>query len=184
MRTINNAAGTKNASAVHYHFGNKLGIIEAIVGFIRAELDTYRLDALCALERRVAVGEQPTCREILWAAFTPYARLYTTPPFGRHAIRFLARLQAEMNEELQQILNRDPQTIAARFDALLAKALPGLPDQTRRIRFLYFWTLMVQGFASSDRLAYTTFGDLRPATEEEGLRRFFDYLGGGMEAQP
>ena len=40
MRTINNAAGTKNASAVHYHFGNKVGIIEAIIGFIRAELDT------------------------------------------------------------------------------------------------------------------------------------------------
>jgi len=30
MRTINAAAGTKNKSAVHYHFGNKAGILEAI----------------------------------------------------------------------------------------------------------------------------------------------------------
>src|SRR5258705_6357797 len=56
MRTINNAAGTKNASAVHYHFGNKLGIIEAIIGFIREELDTSRIDALTALESRVKNG--------------------------------------------------------------------------------------------------------------------------------
>ena len=59
MRTINNAAGTRNASAVHYHFGNKIGIIEAIIAFIREELDASRLDALTALERRVRNGERP-----------------------------------------------------------------------------------------------------------------------------
>jgi AcrR family transcriptional regulator len=177
MRTINNAAGTKNASAVHYHFGNKLGIVEAIVDFIKAELDTSRLDALTALERRVRDGETPCCREILWAAFTPYWRLYTTPDYGRHALRFLARLQLDMSNEIQEILNRDPHQIARRFDTLLAGALPDLPRDVRRLRYLYFWTLMVQMFAGSGHLATTGFGDLRAAT----LQRRFDYLVGGME---
>jgi len=181
MRTINNAAGTKNASAVHYHFGNKLGIIEAIIGFIKSELDGYRIDALCALELRVQNGERPSCREILWAAFTPYFRLYASPDYGRHALKFLARLQMDMSSDIQRILNRDPQRIAHRLDALLANALPELPDHIRRVRYLYFWTLVVQGFSGSSQLAYTTFGDLRPAREEDGLLRFFDYLVGGME---
>jgi AcrR family transcriptional regulator len=181
MRTINNAAGTKNASAVHYHFGNKLGIIEAIVDFIKAELDTSRLDALTALERRVRDGETPCCREILWAAFTPYYRLYATPEYGRHALRFLARLQIDMSSEIQEILNRDPHQIARRFDTLLAVALPELPDDVRRLRYLYFWTLMVQMFAGSGHLATTGFGDLRAASEGATLQRRFDYLVGGME---
>jgi AcrR family transcriptional regulator len=180
MRTINNAAGTKNASAVHYHFGNKLGIIEAIVTFIRSELDAYRLDALCALEHRVATGEQPSSREILWAAFTPYARLYKTPVYGPHAMKFLARLLTDLSPEFQDIFNRDAQSITLRFDKLLARALPELTDRTRRMRYLYFWTLMVQGFSNSDQLSNTTFGDLRPSSEDEGLLRFFDYLAGGM----
>jgi AcrR family transcriptional regulator len=64
MRTINNAAGTKNASAVHYHFGNKLGIIEAVIDFIKAELDRYRLDEVAALEQRIVAGEEanPGCK--------------------------------------------------------------------------------------------------------------------------
>jgi AcrR family transcriptional regulator len=181
MRTINNAAGTRNASAVHYHFGNKLGIIEAIVDFIKAELDTSRLDALTALEQRVRAGETPCCREILWAAFAPYYRLYSTPDYGRHALRFLARLQIDMSPEIQGILNRDPHQISHRFDTLLAGALPELPNDVRRLRYVYFWTLMVQMFASSGRLATTGFGDLRAASEAANLQRRFDYLVGGME---
>jgi AcrR family transcriptional regulator len=181
MRTINNAAGTKNASAVHYHFGNKLGIIEAIIGFIRQELDTSRLDALTALEGRVRSGERPCCREILWAAFTPYYRLYNTPEYGRHALRFLARLQIDMSTEIQEILNRDSHQIARRFDALLAGALPALPDEIRRLRYLYFWTLTVQMFAGSGFLGTTSFGDLRAGTDAIALQRRFDYLVGGME---
>ncbi len=70
-----------------------------------------------------------------------------------HALRFLARLQIDMSPEIQDILNRDTQQIAHRFDALLARALPELPDQIRRTRYLYFWTLTVQMFAGSGNLA-------------------------------
>jgi AcrR family transcriptional regulator len=181
MRTINNAAGTRNASAVHYHFGSKLGIVEAIIHFIGAALDTYRLDAIARLECRAADGETPSCREILWAAFTPYYGLFRTADYGRDALKFLARLQVDMSPEIQAILNREPHRIAARIDALLERALPQLPSDVRRSRYIYFWTLMVHMFCASDRLATTGFGDLRAGTEEEGLLRLFDFLVGGME---
>ena len=183
MRTINNAAGTKNASAVHYHFGNKLGIIEAIIQFIRAELDSSRLVAITELESRVARGENLSCREIMWAAFSPYARLYTTPGYGRQAVTFLARCQTDISPEIQRIFDSDRQNIAGRIDTLLTQALPQLSEKTRRVRYLYFWTLMVQGFSASEALATTSFGDLRADSQEQSLQRFFDYLLGGLEGE-
>ncbi|MCK5792096.1 MAG: TetR/AcrR family transcriptional regulator [Ketobacter sp.] len=38
MRNINSAAGTRNSSAVHYHFGSKMGIIEAVMEKLNAQL--------------------------------------------------------------------------------------------------------------------------------------------------
>ena len=181
MRTINNAAGSKNASAVHYYFGNKLGIIEAIIGFIKSELDSYRNSAVEALERRAETGERLTCREIMWDAFHPYYQLYTTPGYGRDALRFLARQHTELNKDIQDIFNRDPNRIDTRFDKLLANALPDMPDDIRKIRYLFFWTLMVQGFCGSERLDQTTFGDLRADSRETSIKRFFDYLVAGLE---
>ena len=183
MRTINNAAGTKNASAVHYHFGSKLGIIEAIIAFIRSELDRSRQVALLELEGRAARGQKLSCREIMWAAYSPYATLYTSPEFGRQAVTFLARCQSDLSPEIQEIFNQDPQNIAARIDHLLVKALPDLPEKTRRVRYMYFWLLMVQGFSASQALINTSFGDLRAESQEQSLQRFFDYLLGGMEGE-
>lgn len=182
MRTINSDAGARNASAVHYHFGNKLGIIEAVIAFIKEELDRHRLPMLEALETRLVAGETPSCREVMWAVFRPYILLNKTPEHGRAAIRFLARLQTDMSPEIQELLNRDPHETARRFDTLLARALPGLPDEIRRTRYMYAWTLMVQGFAGTGSWETTTFGNLRAPSGDAALLRFFDYLVGGMEA--
>ena len=152
MRTINNAAGTKNASAVHYHFGSKVGIIEAIIAFIREELDTSRLDALTALEERVRNGERPGCREIMWAAFASvlpalqHARL-------RHPRVAVSRAPADRHEprnpghpESRHAPDRAPVRRAAR--ARIARA--ARPDPAHAL--LYFWTLTVQMFAGSGNL--------------------------------
>ena len=182
MRTINTEAGARNASAVHYHFGNKLGIIEAIIEFIRMELDSYRVPALDALEKRAAEGDDPTLREIMWAVFEPYFRLIRTPGHGRASIRFLARLHTDMSPEIQKLLNHDPHDTALRFDDLLARALPDLPESLRRTRYLYCWTLMVQGFAGAGSWEHTAFGNLRAPSGDAALMRFFDYLVGGLQA--
>ncbi len=182
MRTINNAAGTRNASAVHYHFGSKLGIIEAIWEFVRGQLDAYRATALANLEQRMEARDVPSVREVMWAMITPYVRVHRAPGHGRAAIRFLARLQTEMNPEIQSILRRDPAQTAQRFDALLAAALPWLPDDIRRTRTVYCWQLMVHAFSDAYSWEETRFGNLQPKTEQEALLRFFDYLVGGLQA--
>ena len=182
MRTINVAAGARNASAVHYHFGSKLGIVEAIIDYIREALEAHRQPALAALEARLAQDDVPSCRDVVHALFDAYARLNRESEHGRSAVRFLARLQTDMSPEIQALLNRDPHESAARFDALLARALPALPAEIRRTRYLYAWTLLLQGIASSARWEHTAFGDLRAQSQDVALLRFFDYVVGGLEA--
>ena len=182
MRTINTEAGARNASAVHYHFGNKLGIIEAIIEFIREELDSSRLSAVETLETRAADGDHPSCREVMWSVFEPYYRLNRTPGHGRAAIRFLARLHTDMSPEVQRLLNHDPHDTALRVDALLAHAMPQLANDLRRTRYLYCWILMIQGFAGTGSWELTAFGNLRAPSGDAALMRFFDYLVGGLEA--
>ncbi len=182
MRTINAAAGARNASAVHYHFGNKFGIIEAIISFIKDELNAHRLPALEVLEARASAGDPPGTREVMWAALKPYDSLNRTPEYGRSAIRFLARIQTDMNADIQNALKRDPHEIAQRFDALLAQALPSLASDVRQTRYLYCWTLMVQSIAGTGNWRDTTFGNLRAATGDAALMRFFDFMVGGLEA--
>ena len=38
LRAISAESGSRNTAAAHYHFENKLGLIEAVLGFIRREV--------------------------------------------------------------------------------------------------------------------------------------------------
>ena len=129
MRTINSVAGARNASAVHYHFGSKLGIVEAVIDLVKGAVDEHRLPALAALEAEVANGTKPAARDVVHVLFDAYVRMNRESDHGRAAVRFLARLQTDMSPEIQRLLNRDDQDVARRFDALLARALPGAPGR-------------------------------------------------------
>ncbi len=182
MRTINSVAGARNASAVHYHFGSKLGIIEAVIDLVKGAVDKHRLPALAALEAEVTAGVRPAARDVVHVLFDAYVRMNRESDHGRAAVRFLARLQTDMSPEIQRLLNRDDQDVARRFDALLALALPELPDAIRRTRYVYTWSLMVHGFAATGSWNETAFGDLSAPTSDAALVRFLDYLVGGLEA--
>lgn len=182
MRTINAHAGARNASAVHYHFGSKMGMVKAIVEFLKGQLDGHRLPMVNNLEARAAAGEQLTVREILGANYWPYIRLYEDPKLGRHGVLFLARLHTDIDTETQTLLNQDTNGIPARLDALLAQVLPGLGAQERRTRYIYSWSLTLHGLAAGGNWKNTSLGDLRTGGAQASYERLLDYLVGGMTA--
>ena len=182
MRTINAHAGARNASAVHYHFGSKMGMVKAIVEFLKGQLDGHRLPMVNNLEARAAAGEQLTAREILGANYWPYIRLYEDPKLGRHGVLFLARLHTDIDTETQTLLNQDAHGIPARLDALLAQVLPGLGAQERRTRYIYSWSLTLHGLAAGGNWKNTSLGDLRTGGAQASYERLLDYLVGGMTA--
>lgn len=182
MRTINQAAGTRNASAVHYYFGNRDGMLKAIVEFISTELDIWRQDALAELESR---NDAPSNAEVLWAAFRPYAKLYSEREHGPNAIRFLARMQHERPASGAYTPKSDGPdgglNIHERLSRLLRKANPNWDDALARSRYFLFWTLMVQGFAINQNMPHAA--ETGSADEiKVATLNFFDFLLGGVQA--
>jgi AcrR family transcriptional regulator len=178
LRTINAAAGARNASAVHYHFGNKQGVVLAVLERIRAQLDLERSRVLDALER----SAHPDVRTLLDGWLDAYLALERDAAMGRDAFTFLGRLVADPGERIQRALTDDPQQTMHRFDALLARALPQLTAPLRRSRYLYVWSLVVQMLATAETWELTPVGDLRRADDNSAKERLLDFLCGGLTA--
>ena len=151
LRAINQAAGSRNASAVHYHFGDKLGIVEAVIQLVRKDVASYRDPALDRLEERSARGDHPSCREIIAAPFGAYWSVYRDLPHGHDAILFCARQNLEAEGAILELFQRLSEKQTQRFMALLERALPHVPPDVLELRFLVSHILMLQSLVGLAR---------------------------------
>jgi AcrR family transcriptional regulator len=175
-RAIQTAAGSQNASAIQYHFGNKTGLVEAVVNLVGERLG----EAASELpDPEAAFGDtRQLARELL----TPFIGLYLDPEIGRDAIRFLSRLQMEPDPELRPIFRRHLGEHARRIEEIVQRALPSLPPETVRLRLLFTFALVVHGFATMERLRDSSLGEMEPPAAERLLKEFTDYVAGAWDA--
>lgn len=73
LRAISEAAHQKNTNAVQYHFGSKLGLLQAILEWREGELEPMRR---AMLEQGEAQGRLGDLRWLLRVCFEPNYRLY------------------------------------------------------------------------------------------------------------
>lgn len=85
VRDVVKAAGQRNSSAVQYHFGNKDGLLKAILDPHQDRLDARRAEMFAEL------GEPPTLDELIEVLVRPLASLLDDES-GRHYIRIRAQL--------------------------------------------------------------------------------------------
>ncbi len=94
------AAGQRNSSAVQYHFGNKAGLLQAILDPHQARLDDRRAEMLDQL------GERPGLDELIEVLVRPLASLLDNES-GRHYIRIRAQLVSAARLPSDSDLMRD-----------------------------------------------------------------------------
>ena len=70
IRQINSEAGQKNGSAVHYHFGSRDGLIDAILALRTGVRDQLRLEMLDAL-KEASQDQLPDVRGVAEAMVRP-----------------------------------------------------------------------------------------------------------------
>lgn len=87
LREINLAAGQRNTSASHYHFGSKDALIEAIFDYRQGALGRQRLELLAELQR---VNPTPSIRDLLTVLAQPLFDLLEGD--GCYYLTFLAQL--------------------------------------------------------------------------------------------
>lgn len=85
VKDLNELAGQRNASALHYHFGSRDGLLQAIVDRHTEVVDTDRAGRLDAL------GPDPTLHELVEVVLAPLAERLRSPS-GRDYLRIVPQL--------------------------------------------------------------------------------------------
>jgi AcrR family transcriptional regulator len=125
LRAIIKEAGV-NTAAIHYHFGSKEGLIEAVFGRWADKMNNERLEMLAEVERHC--GDGPLGLE-------PVLRAFLFPVIRRHVggtrrTRGIPQLMAHAFTEpdpfLKKVIHDTFDKIFTQFENAIARALPGL----------------------------------------------------------
>jgi AcrR family transcriptional regulator len=123
LRAINSEAGLSPA-ALHYHFGSKQALVQALLERQMPALMERRRQLLDTLDGR---PEAPSTREILDALIRPQVELLVEEGEpGVAYLRLLYRLQADGDLDGRFVMERWPGGVD-RLVPLLRKANPSLP---------------------------------------------------------
>lgn len=174
-RAIQAAAGCQNASAVQYHFGTKMGLVESVIDLIGERLTK----AVGALPQPEAAPQDP--RELIRVLLQPFIDLYFDPEIGRDAVKFLSRLQLETDPALRPIFRRYIGAHATSVEETVHKAFPDMDPETLRLRLLFTFALVVHGFATMERLGDSALGEMEPPNKDRLLSEFVNYIAGAWE---
>lgn len=183
MRAVNAAAGARNASAASYHFGNRQGLVEAVVDTLAEDLARVRQPLVEAVRKRQA-RKAVSPREIVEAVYLPYLGLFYHPDYGSQGLRFLSRLIVDTSPEGRVVLNRLTQPMAEELFELLAPALPKIPENLLKMRILFSLINLINGASDAFSLQRSPFGDMSYEDSLELASDFLDYIVAGLTSPP
>jgi AcrR family transcriptional regulator len=176
LRSITQRAGV-NTAAIHYHFGDKLALVEAIVARRVAPMNQERLKRLDQLE--VAAGDGPVdVEQLLRAYLEPVVTARTA--WGESARKLgalMARLRLEQTDVEPLFVHF--QDLHRRFADALATALPELDPHEAGERLEYAVGAMMQLLMH----ALPAPGDtVEPVGLEARFERMLHFLSAGFRA--
>jgi len=145
VRDIVAAAALHNPSAIHYHFGSKAGLIQAILEHRRDAVDPQRLRRLRELDR---TGGGKDLRPLVEAMVYPFAA-YLQP--GSHYARFLAQVFNSPTRDHLTALALPVQQGIKRLQARIFALLRPLPPAVRTQRFQLASGLLMQAVAEHEQ---------------------------------
>ena len=179
MRNINTAAGTRNSSAVHYHFGSKMGIIEAVMEKLNERLRPIFDQITDALEERAAEGKLQA-EDIAMAIQLPFWALNCTPEYGRYAVKLSARLMLEANAELKVLYNRYLDEPVGRIMNLMTQLQPNKNAHHLRFQIVHCFMATISGISTIDLMDNTPLGDVRFQHDAEMMMVYVFHVSRGL----
>jgi AcrR family transcriptional regulator len=177
LRHIISVAGV-NLAAVHYHFGSRESLIEAVLSRRLQPLNEERLELLNSCEGK---NGKLTVECVLEALLRPALRLSRDPERGGEIfMRLLGRTYTEPNEQIQKMLAEQFQQVVERFMDCFHKALPELPKEELFWRVHFVIGAMAHTMADTHRLKCMSGGLCDPYDTEGIIRRLVDFSAAGM----
>jgi AcrR family transcriptional regulator len=182
LRAISAKSGSRNTAAAHYHFENKLGLVEAVLGFIRREVWD-------PAQRRLeeAIERDADLRELLILGIWPSKMTVFDFPWGGDARDCLAYCHFNPDMQIRALAKRCTDELMDCFRAAVRTKVPGLPDRVFDQRWTFIMTEMVLGqWARTVQLGHEP-GPREPAqwteeTERAYIEALLDYAVAGLKA--
>jgi len=148
LNEITKASGQRNASALHYHFGGKDGLLEAILDKHQPSIDDERQRMLDKLDPT----KEPSLRSLVEILVLPLVAKLDDPDGGAEFIRVMAQL---IGSPTHSFLDQRTQAMHAggrRLMRAVGRQLSGLPRPTRTTRTLLVVSLLFHGLSDFARL--------------------------------
>lgn len=148
LRQVQEAAGHRNASAVHYHFGSRDGLVEAVFEHRMGLINRRRLAIMERLDGEHRLTE---VRALVGAWVHPFAAELEPRAEGNYSLRFLERLLRDEPRFIQRNALQEPGAlwvtgwkVADALEAVLAY----LPAKIVRMRLRLLRLQIVSGLAA------------------------------------
>jgi AcrR family transcriptional regulator len=148
LAEINRAARQRNRSAVQYHFGNKQGVIHAILDKHTPGIELRRHAMLDEIETK---GE-PSLRALAEALVLPVAEKLDDPDGGLAFLRLNAQLIGHPSFPLLSLHAQRINRGADRLNRLIVATAPNWPEALWTPRWLLLIGLLFHGMADYAQL--------------------------------
>jgi AcrR family transcriptional regulator len=184
LKTISDAAGNRNKSAVGYHFSGKQGLVDAVLERLHADL-APKLDAqLSGFEQASDDGAALSVDEIVLGLLTPLMRLYALEPNGQNAIKVLARLMHEPVASFPEKLGESVRSLSERAFNLLQRLLPEKRPADLELHLQHAVMATVNGLALQRRFVAGHRSRWSTAPLAEIFLSYAGYVAAGIAGRP
>ncbi|ATE63644.1 TetR/AcrR family transcriptional regulator [Rhizorhabdus dicambivorans] len=175
LSQVNQAAGHRNASAVHYHFGSRDGLVEAVFDHRMGLINPRRL---AIMDRLAEEGRLTELRPLVCAWVQPFAEELKPRDEGNYSLRFLERLLRDEPLFIRRNAIKDLGAfwvtgwkVAEALEALLTY----LPPQIARMRLKLLRLQVISGLAAIEARGDHEMTDFQ-------IEALIDCLVGGLTA--
>ncbi|MEL0028077.1 MAG: TetR/AcrR family transcriptional regulator [Perlucidibaca sp.] len=181
LRSIVSAAGQQNQSAIHYHFGNKPGLVSAVLSYVSGLLADDMSSSIAEFRSRpVAEWTPATLTELICR---PFILLDNQGGDGRLAIKFMSRLTWQEGGHGQALLVEAVQPYFSQFIPALAYLNPSKPVDMLTFQFYLAVNTLIHGLADSSLLTQSPargVEKIRSQKPDQMIRYFVAYISGGL----
>ena len=176
------AMASVNIAAIHYHFGSKDALVQAVLERRLSPINRERLERLDALEAESS--EIPLkLEDVLRALFEPALRM---SGFGKgksmNTARLIGRVFSEPSHTLQLFLKERFHEVFERYTTALRSVLPGLPEVDFFWRIHFMMGAMCHTLCDQERPLLLSGCICDPYCFEETSDQLVHFVAGGLRA--
>ncbi len=136
LREINAAAGQRNSTALQYHFGDRQGLLGAVLAKHHPAIEAHRHRLLDAYESGGHLPDGAARRALAAALVRPLAAKLADPDGGRAYLRIMEQLVHRTHLPALGGIRDDPAQSVNRWRGLVAPLLPETAVRRLHQRFM------------------------------------------------